>query len=68
LAAAEREWLAAANRGHQLARLKLLKYESLHSPFWKKPVLYAKMILLVLKTLPVVLENTSDPRVLGSLR
>ncbi|MCK1600485.1 sel1 repeat family protein [Bradyrhizobium sp. 166] len=67
-AAAEREWLLAATNGHQLAKLKLLKCESLRSPLWKKPLLFAKMIWLGVTTAPLLSKNKSDPRVLGTLK
>jgi FOG: TPR repeat, SEL1 subfamily len=66
--AAVREWSRAAEAGHALARIKLLKYQSLHSPFYKKPLLFLRLLWAVMFLVSILARDLNDPRVLGSLR
>jgi TPR repeat protein len=65
--AAEREWSRAAGAGHAIAKVKLLKYQSLHSPFYKKPLLFLKLCWAGISMLSILVRDLNDPRVLGSL-
>jgi TPR repeat protein len=66
--AAEREWSRAAEAGHALARIKLLKCQSLRSPFYKKPLLFLKMGWAVISAVSMLLRYFNDERTLGSLK
>ena len=65
--AAEQEWLNAVDGGHALARIKLLKYQSLHSPFYKKPFIFIKICWAVLFAGSLLLKDFDDPRTLGTI-
>jgi TPR repeat protein len=66
--AAEREWSRAAEAGHALAKVNLLKYQSLRSPYYRKPLLFLKTFWAVISVVSILLRNLNDERTLGSLK
>jgi TPR repeat protein len=66
--AAEQEWSHAADSGHALARIKLLKYQSLRTPFYKKPFIFLKICGAVISASALLLKDFHNPRTLGTLR
>ena len=68
VSAAAREWAHAADSGHAIARIKLLKYQKLHSPFYMKPFFFVKIVWAGLSALSILLRDMHDHRVLGSLK
>ncbi len=66
--AAAREWSHAANNGHLIAKIKLLKFQSQLSPLHRKPLIFLKMFGAFVLAASVLLRDMSDPRVLGSLK
>jgi hypothetical protein len=66
--AGERHWSHAADGGHVLATIKLLKFESLHSVFYKRPFIFLKMCRVLLSAIPLFFGGFNDPRTLGTLK
>jgi hypothetical protein len=65
---AESSWSRAAEAGHALARIKLMKYCSLRARWFLKPVCALRVIAAVCSAIAIMARNENDPRVLGSLK
>jgi TPR repeat protein len=66
--AAVQEWSHATDSGHAIARIKLLKYQSLRSPFYMKPFIFIEICWAVLSAGSLLLKDFNDTRTLGTIR
>ncbi|RJT23903.1 sel1 repeat family protein [Mesorhizobium waimense] len=63
---AAKRWGDAEKKGHVIARIKLLKYQSSISPIYKKPLFALKILINLLCAIILFLKNERDERVLGT--
>jgi TPR repeat protein len=61
-------WEKASIEGHVLAKINLLKLELRVSPYWKRPIVYMKLLILFTHSVKMVMSDLSDVRLLGSAR
>lgn len=64
--AAAIRWNEARRKGHAVARIKFLKYQSSLAPLHEKPLFAVRIFISLVRAIWLYLRNDQDERVLGT--